>query len=529
MLAFFRHHEAEAAIEMVRGLDTAMLVSWFMPAARRDAEGNEFRRNMLFGARATLGPLLSKLKGLRAVPWMASHSERASHVDRVLARSGEIVVLQRLVALERYGLATSTFKARNHIELFVSRDDAENEEREALRELLDSKQLRERDPEFEERHSEVTRRVERYVRIWRGHFIEYDNDWEVVRHYRREAEFQFAHAFAEYESLPDDALIGGAPFALWRKAATEAGARVLMHMQFAARLQDLNRSLNLRDLNTIFVSTSDAHRVLVESGLTEPQAHEFAAATTMTERMADEDEHEIPAPFYVALGDRYRLLPCFGTMLNPYTDLVRSLRRRHRTDWDRAVAGRETIFRNDLRQLFPSARFVVPTSGTTLRRRDGSVLTDIDAVVLDQQTGALALMQLKWFDIVGFSLRERHSRHMNLARANDWITKVNRWLEERDTAQLAADLRITLPANARPLVFVINRYGTHFTRGGTDGSSAAWMGWARLVKRMGQLQSEPDPIGRLYRECQHWTPSPALEPSRKRFELPELTVDLTVG
>jgi hypothetical protein len=528
MLAFFRHHEAEAVIEMVRGLDTAMLVSWFMPAAQRDAEGNEFRRNMLFGARATVGPLLSKLKGLRAVPWIASHSDRASHVDRVLARSGEIVVLQRLMALERYGLAITRLRAHNHIELFVSRDDAEEEEREALRELLYSQQP-ERDSEFDERHQEVTKRIERYARIWRGHFIEYDNDWEIVQHYRREAEFQFAHSFAEYEALPEDALIGGAPFALWRKAATEAGARVLMHMQFAARLQDLNRSLNLRDLNTIFVATSDAHRVLVESGLTQSQANEFAAATTMTERMPDEDVHEIPAPFYVALGERYRLLPCFGTMLNPYTDLVRSLRRRHRTDWDRAVAGREAIFRNDLRQLFAEPRFVIPTSGATLRRRDGSVLTDIDAVVLDQQTGTLALMQLKWFDIVGFSLRERHSRHMNLVRANDWIAKVNRWLEERDTPQLAADLRISLPANARPLVFVINRYGTRFARTEADGSSAAWMGWARLVKRIGQLRSEPDPIARLHSECQHRTEPPATAPSRRRFELSELTVDLTVG
>jgi hypothetical protein len=167
MLAFFRHHEAEAAIEMVRGLDTAMLVSWFIPAAQRDAKGNEFTRNMLFGARATVGPLLSKLKGLRAVPWIPSHSDRASHVDRVLARSGEIAVLQRLMALERYGLATSRFRAHNHIELFVSRDHAEDEEREALRELLDSKQPLERDSEFDERHREVTRRIERYARIWR--------------------------------------------------------------------------------------------------------------------------------------------------------------------------------------------------------------------------------------------------------------------------------------------------------------------------------------------------------------------------
>jgi hypothetical protein len=34
--------------------------------------------------------------------------------------------------------------------------------------------------------------------------IEYDTDLEIVQHYRREAEFQFAHSFAEYESLPED-------------------------------------------------------------------------------------------------------------------------------------------------------------------------------------------------------------------------------------------------------------------------------------------------------------------------------------
>jgi len=150
------------------------------------------------------------------------------------------------------------------------------------------------------------------------------------------------------------------------------------------------------------------------------------------------------------------LLPMFGGLLNPHAGLLEHLRRNYRRDWDGIVDGRENIFRRELRQLLPEPRYMVLGTGLRLRRKDGSTLTDADAVVLDRETGDVVFVQLKWYDVYGFNLAERNSRRDNLlTKGNEWVAKVHAWIDGRTSAEIAKAYGWGEAGDAAPRILVM--------------------------------------------------------------------------
>jgi hypothetical protein len=204
---------------------------------------------------------------------------------------------------------------------------------------------------------------------------------------------------------------------------------------------------------------------------------------------------ETPTPFHVDLGRDFVLLPLFGALTNPYFALFRHLRQFYRADWDRAVDRREEVFRSDLARLFAEPRYLVPLRGFRLFRDNGSLLTDIDAVVVDRQCGSVALVQLKWHDIFGFSLSERESRRRNLAKANEWTAKVIDWVGSRSSREVLRQLGIDGAGSDRPpVLYVVARYAARFSGDDGQDARACWLGWPELQNAMADDYVAPDPL-----------------------------------
>lgn len=194
-----------------------------------------------------------------------------------------------------------------------------------------------------------------------------------------------------------------------------------------------------------------------------------------------ERDHEIPLPYYIDFGRDFVLLPMFGGLMNACAGLVWHLRRAYRPDWDRAVEGRESVFRDDLRALFPPPQYTIPDRGIVLRRPDGTVLTDVDAIILEQKTGCLALVQLKWPDIYGRSLAERNSRRMNLLQANRWVDRIFDWVGNRSSREIALAMGLQA-ASGTPVAVVIARHAARFVGESAYDSRAHWVSWPTLVQ-----------------------------------------------
>ena len=170
----------------------------------------------------------------------------------------------------------------------------------------------------------------------------------------------------------------------------------------------------------------------------------------------------------------------------------------HAKDWDSAVSERERYFRTHIRNRFNPPRFLVPERGFMLRRRDGSHLTDVDAAILDRQTGTLALVQLKWPDIFGLSPKERESRRRNLLNANEWVERVHSWINGRSAAEVGKALGNGLDASAgSPLLVVMPRYNARFALNTGLDDRAAWVSWPEVVRLRSEERNLTDPLKTL--------------------------------
>lgn len=499
--AMWLGREKEAIIAVVRALDS-IAVSRIHRLETHDTEDVKRENGRFFatmGAAAALRPFLTAVHSQRGgVPWGPMAPETINFAYSYLDCCGKLTHLSRMAALEHYGLASTSRSSAGHVRIKVRQGTSELSLLAAL-EATRRSTPREDDPTSAAKERLATRMIG-YVDTSDEWFIRYDNDMEVVSAYREEAHRYGTH-FLEAEAFPDDVVIGGRSFGAWKEACDHALGRILSHIDFSTMLRQKNPGIALGNVLTIFARRADVDAVWLEAGLARDLVRPTMHALTLEVDGLDdwEQAYETPSPFYVGLGKDFVLLPCFGALNNPYFALFRHLRRIHKSDWDRAVDRREAVFRADLAEAFPEPHFLVPPHGFQLRRDDGSKLTDLDAIVVDRRSGTLAIIQLKWHDIFGRSLAERESRRRNIGKANEWVERVNSWVDGRSSAAVASALGLGVEGSEMaPLLYVVARYAARFSGDRGQDPRAAWLGWLEVQHALACC-SDQDPLSWLPR------------------------------
>ena len=495
----WKGREQEGLTSLVRVLDFVAVAPFLRLDAGVDRDNWKSRMGsamVLMGAAAGLRPFLSAVRDIPGgLPWGPSRTHVQQYSYSYLRTCGELTLLRRMAGLERYGLATSQSLGSGRFRLETASSAPEQALQAAMQALRDRDDAPGQHGRTEAEWARVHARMARYVDTPNGWFIRYDNDWNLVSIYREEAR-RYGRRFLEAEALPDDAIIGDRTFGEWKHACDQALGRVLAHMNFA-RLLKKNPSIDLGDVLTIFARKEDVRQVWKEAGVPAAQIPATMRALMLgADNLDDWDgAFETPTPFHVELGRDFVLLPLFGALTNPYFALFRHLRQFYRADWDRAVDRREDVFRADLARLFAGPRYLVPSRGFRLLRDNGSLLTDIDAIVVDRQCGTVALVQLKWHDIFGLSLAERESRRRNLAKANEWTARVTEWVGGRSSRAVLAQLGIDETASDRPpALFVLARYVARFAGEDAQDARACWLGWPEMQHAMADDEVASDPL-----------------------------------
>lgn len=476
-------YERVGLIEIARAADHAAFSMNFVPPERLDW-GREW--DILFGVAPALAaflPLIEAKPGT-GIPWVPSTEASAAWTDSLLSEFGKVASLQRLAELERHGLARTEVADEHDITIFVQHDEAERTDIEAGYWLRDETKRRIRASTGERiGQRRIVELLDSTSSIDERWGIRYDGHEDLIALYDDRALVEVVGC-SEAEALAHDALIGGRFFAEWRGVCATALGRVFNHLAYATRLKARHPHINLRNIMTLPVLKKDIAEVWVELG-----DRQDRVGDTISHLMLDassigmwQKHYEIPAPFYIDAGGDWLLLPMFGGLLNPVCGLTRTLRYRHAREWDRAIDLRESYFRADLQNLFRSPRYIVPDTGFVLRRADGSHITDVDTAILDTSDGVLALVQLKWPDIFGRSIRERESKRANLLKANEWIERVASWVDGRSSADVCKALGIKGPSSQEPpALIVLSRYMARYTSHELD-RRAAWLSWPQLVR-----------------------------------------------
>jgi hypothetical protein len=200
-----------------------------------------------------------------------------------------------------------------------------------------------------------------------------------------------------------------------------------------------------------------------------------------------------------------------GLTTEPLLFLTRELKRRATQEYHNTAYLREGVFRQDLYALFQDKRFVTSAGRVELRRDEGDLRTDIDAVVFDRKTGTLGVFELKSQDPFARSTAELARRRDNVLYANRQISGVLDWLKRHGADALLGrvDTRTARTFRVQKVYpFVLGRYLVHFSDGPEPDRRAAWGTWPGILRlRDGQPfgATDANPLASLFTRLTHLT------------------------
>lgn len=184
----------------------------------------------------------------------------------------------------------------------------------------------------------------------------------------------------------------------------------------------------------------------------------------------------------------------------------------------------------ELYNLFFGDRYI-RMEGPTKLRREGKVITDIDAAVFDTITGDIGLFQLKWQDFNSNDVAKQRSRAKNFVEKVDaWALSVQVWLAEFGAESLLRSLRIRSASGiSRVHLFAIGRSAAQFQSYGYVSqvdtiASATWRQFARLRYEVGPSNNVLSDLHAAI-QAERMTPL-TLKPIRQEMKLRTHTVVL---
>jgi hypothetical protein len=193
-----------------------------------------------------------------------------------------------------------------------------------------------------------------------------------------------------------------------------------------------------------------------------------------------------------------------GLTTEPLLFLTRELKRRAAAEYHNSAYLREDVFRQDLYALFQDKRFVTSIGRIKLRREDGDVRTDIDALVFDRKTGTLGFFELKSQDPLARSTAELARQRDNVLYANRQISGVLAWLKQHGAGELLqrVDTKTAKTFRVQKVYpFVLGRYLAHFSDGPEPDRRVAWGTWPQLLRLLDGSPfraTEANPIASLF-------------------------------
>jgi hypothetical protein len=226
----------------------------------------------------------------------------------------------------------------------------------------------------------------------------------------------------------------------------------------------------------------------------------------------------VAAPL-VRLGPDRIAWSLLGLTSEPFFFLIRELKARDGSAYHNTAFLREEVFRQDLYVLFGDKRFVTSHDRIALRRGDGNVRTDIDAVVFDRKRGALACFELKSQDPFAGSAAELARQGDNFRYANRQVAGTLDWLKRHGADALLerVDRRVAKTFRAQKVYpFVLGRYLAHFDGGPAPDRRAAWGTWPQVLRLLdGQpvRASEGNPLASLFTRLGQDDPNLRLPPN----------------
>ena len=128
--------------------------------------------------------------------------------------------------------------------------------------------------------------------------------------------------------------------------------------------------------------------------------------------------------------------------------------------------------------------------------------TDIDAIIMDKNSGEIALFQLKWQGPTYVSARAMHTKAKNYAdETNKWLQIVNDWINNSTAEKISSLLGIPkkyIDKN-KMFIFVLGRHHANYSADVISDNRCAWGQWYQFVSELQYVNPNAPRISQFYK------------------------------
>jgi len=447
-----------------------------------------------------------------------SYKELIENVQMLLGASGRAGLCQQLLDYVHYGMVKIAKIIGREAQLepnhkYYGVERFETEYRRLVVANLFEEVIKAREKQRPSSFESIQPLLRQTVKLPYPQFTAYDAPEEVFDYFQQQGQYHLLR-LQEHENFGPEDVFGGLPYRTYVDAVEHLMGVALMHTHYAlAAIEKQPQALLANLLPYLRPDHSFVEALVKDLDVTEEQASQILSCLTVDKTNCEgytSFTAAAPPPF-VRMSDGFLLRSVAGCCDNPFQLLNYELKRRFEKDYFRAVNNREDRFRSDLFKLFPQEHIIKLDREVRITTPLGA--TDIDAVMYDRKTCTLALIQLKWPDAYGDSMRRRASVVTNYySKANEWVEKVYAWATRLKTEEIFSALQLQLTREERRsykgfYLMVLNRHTAHFTSG-EPSEKAAWGSWMQLIATLATgLKYKPDdPLGAAYSCLRYFDP-----------------------
>jgi hypothetical protein len=444
--------------------------------------------------------------------------EMISWADSNIEFSGKIEFCKQLLSYEKAGLIKIISPKENEftfsytheitgIEQFdkMSMDFYKNE---IVERIINEKKKAK--PFNEEKIKKELRKI---IKNPDGKMISYNTTPEIDDYYNQRGHYHILR-LQGYDDFDTKDKFGGIEYWKYVDMIELITGVAIMHMEACLELVKMNPKVNL--LNTLSYTYFKDKTISLYSnylGVDENEIEQIFSCITLSKENFDYylEYPSTPPPMYFQVSDNLIIRSIAGCISNPFSLLNRELKRKFRSDYDKAVNRREDRFRAELFMFFPDERIIkIPRE---INISFNGIKTDIDAVVFDSKTGTLGIFQLKWQDPFAKDMTERYSRMSNLfPKANEWVSKMKFWATNNTSKTIFNSLQINKQLKGAQEIkeiccFVISRNQMNFTGMEIDDETVAWSSWHQLIESQARIKTDfDDPIREMFVKIKSFSP-----------------------
>lgn len=423
-------------------------------------------------------------------PLYASCKNQISWANTVLINMGHIGYIKRFILLAEQGL----FKVSKLGTKFYFTNQTTNPGRESLgTEDFFWWQNRVQLSESEkERMLDLKPIIEKQlfdeVEVWKDHFIKYGCTEELDEFYELAGK-EYRIQFHSNDSFPIDSIFGDLSFGeIISIMEALIGYSVKHRDHCLSLLNKTNYKINPWNIHTLPYRLDDlAESVATHKGLEYFSVLKFLENITLNNEninVLGKDAGLSPPPL-IKISKEHILRSEAGALINPFSYLVRALKLNYEKDYFKAVNEREEIFKKELYHLL-SSKSILKSSANINLKQSGKLITDIDAMLYDVNSKCLVLIQLKWYDDFGPSMKARYSMSNNFMQHSiKWIDKMSSWIEENDPKQLLERIDKSTEIKNKEIksihLWILGRNFSHFSDKEAD-KRAIFCSWYKLYR-----------------------------------------------